>query len=176
VILWVSPWLFRLAFQGRYDGGLEVLPWTLCYCAWLGLSFVAVNYLLCSERVRLSTVALLAGLVANVLLNLVLLPSLGLMGAVLATTLGKFVVLGLVLWFSRMLGMKIHSGTWLLATLPLALAGGAAVATLALAATVIAAILSDHIFRSREKQQLLEMLTELRRRFFFGRRSIASAD
>ena len=174
LILWVSPWLFRLAFKGRYDGGLEVLPWTLCYCAWLGLSFIVVNYLLCAERVRLSTAALLAGLVVNVLLNLALLPYLGLMGAVLATAFGKLLVLAMVLWFSRMLGMKIHSGTYLLAIMPLALAGGAAVSTAVLAAVILATLFSDRIFRDKEKQLFIEMLGKARRRLGLSPRPLST--
>jgi peptidoglycan biosynthesis protein MviN/MurJ (putative lipid II flippase) len=143
---------------------LEVLPWTLCYCVWFGQSFVAVNYLLCAEHVRLSTGALAAGLVANVLFNLALLPLLGLLGAVLATSAGKWLVLVLVLCFSRMLGMKVHTGTWVLAFLPLTLAAGATVATLALLITVAAALCSDRVFRAREKQLFVEMLSQLRKR------------
>lgn len=174
-VLWVSPWLFHLAFKGRYDGGLEVLPWTLSYCVWLGLSFVVINYLLCAERVRMSTLALLAGLVANVLLNLALLPALGLMGAVLATSFGKFLVLGIVLWFSRMLGMRVHGGTWLLAIMPLALAGGATVATVVFLAFVVAILATDRIFRFEEKQFFHTMLGQLRQRLRLGSPTAASA-
>jgi len=160
-LLWVAPWLFRLAFDGRYDVGLRMMPWTLVYCAWLGLSFVAVNYMLCAERVRLSTTALFAGLIANVLMNLALLPTLGLLGAVLATVVGKAVVLGLVFWYSRMLGMKVHTGTLLLAILPLALAGGAVFATVALVLILGLALTTDLVFRGKEKQTLLTILEQV---------------
>jgi len=167
-LLWIAPGLFRLAFDGRYDGGLQVMPWTLVSCAWLGLSYVAVNYLLCAERVRLSTMALFAGLVANVLMNLALLPTLGLLGAVLATVVGKGVVLSLVFWYSRMLGMKIHRGTLLLAILPLSLAGGALVASAALLLVVLIALGTDQVFRAKERETLWNMVGPIARRVGLG--------
>ena len=46
---------------------------------------VMQNYLLCAEKARLVCVAMAAGLALSVPLNIVLLPRLGLEGAVLAT-------------------------------------------------------------------------------------------
>ncbi|MCE9548589.1 MAG: lipopolysaccharide biosynthesis protein [Planctomycetia bacterium] len=165
LVLWISPVLFHVAFRGKYDGGLVVLPWTLAYCAWFGLSFIAGNYLLCAERVRLNTAALLAGLVANVLLNLALLPPLGLMGAVLATAGGKLLVLGLVLWFARMLGMKIDGGTWIACMLPLALTLGAGAAAAILAVTALTVLSTDRILVAEEKRLLLAAFEHYRARF-----------
>ena len=35
LVLLVAPLLFGLALHGKYDGGLQILPWTLTYCAWM---------------------------------------------------------------------------------------------------------------------------------------------
>jgi O-antigen/teichoic acid export membrane protein len=85
VVLWGAPFLFHVAFEGKYDAGLAVLPWTLTYCVWYSLLLVGQNYLWCAERTRLSTLPLAIGLGTNVLLNLILLPSWGLQGAVIST-------------------------------------------------------------------------------------------
>ena len=85
-VLVAAPLLFRWRFAASFPGGEAVLPWTLVYCTWFGLSLVVQNYLLCAEKARLASVALACGLVLSVLLNLVLLPRLGLEGAVLSTT------------------------------------------------------------------------------------------
>ena len=85
VILLASPWLFGVAFKGKFADGMAVLPWTLTYCMWFGMATMAQMYLWCAERARLGCAALLTGLVTNVVLNLILLPRLGLLGAVLAT-------------------------------------------------------------------------------------------
>ncbi len=84
-VLLAAPLLFGTAFRGKFPAGQAVLPWTLVYCTWFGLSLVLQNYLLCVEKVRLASVALACGLALNVLLNLLLLPRLGLEGSVLLT-------------------------------------------------------------------------------------------
>ncbi len=80
-ILLAGPFLFNVAFNGKFRGGLEVLPWTLTYCSWFGLATMAQMYLWCAERAHLSCLALFIGLVTNIGLNLLLLPHYGLPGS-----------------------------------------------------------------------------------------------
>ena len=68
-ILLAGPWLFGVAFKGKFAGGMAVLPWTLTYCMWFGMATMAQMYLWCAERARLGCAALLTGLVTNVVLN-----------------------------------------------------------------------------------------------------------
>ena len=65
-VLLAAPLLFQVALRGKFPGGQAVLPWTLVYCTWFGLSLVAQNYLLCAEKARLVSVALFCGLLLNV--------------------------------------------------------------------------------------------------------------
>ena len=94
----IAPLLFGTAFQGKFAEGQAVLPWTLLYSVWFGLAAVAQNYLWCAEKARWGSLALLVGLAANVLLNLLLLPRCGLLGAVAATSAANAIVLVLVCW------------------------------------------------------------------------------
>ncbi len=48
-VLFVAPVLFRVGFQSKFAGGLHVLPWTLTYCTWFGLSMLLQTYLWCAE-------------------------------------------------------------------------------------------------------------------------------
>ena len=93
-VLAAAPLLFHVVLQGRYDEGLAVLPWTLAGCVWYGIYCIAQNYLWCAEKTRLATVPLGLGLVVNIVLNFVLLPTYGLHGAVLATALSTVLVPG----------------------------------------------------------------------------------
>src|SRR4029077_10606917 len=77
-ILLAAPFLFNVAFNGKFRGGLDVLPWTLTYCAWFGLATMAQMYLWCAERARLGCVALALGLATNGVLDLIFLSRLGL--------------------------------------------------------------------------------------------------
>ncbi len=138
-VLAVAPALFHLAFGGKYDEGLFVLPWAVASCVWFSLLLVAQTYVWCAEESRHATLPMLIGLVGNVTLNLMLLPVLGLLGAVMATALATLLALlgqNLVNW---RLGLTPTTGTFVAALLPLALAMGlpTAVATSGLIAFVV---------------------------------------
>lgn len=153
VVLLASPLLFGVAFHGKYDGGLAILPWTLTYCIWMALVPLAQMYLWCAERARLPTFALIAGLITNIVLCRLLLPGFGLHGVVWGTCAANLVTLVIMFQFNRAFGMRIDGGTWLVVLLPLLLGLGqwAVVAvTLALAFEIW---VSDRIFTREDKQQ-----------------------
>jgi O-antigen/teichoic acid export membrane protein len=153
-VLVLAPAIFGVAFQGKYDGGLAVLPMTLTYCTFHGIAIVAMTYLWCAERGGLSVVPMGAALIVNTALNLLLVPRLGLAGAVMGTTAGNVVCLAVALFLSHRVGMRFDAGTLVLCGLPLALVGGAEVATLVLVGALAAALFSNVIFSEREKRQL----------------------
>ncbi len=150
-----APLLFQIAFQNKYAAGLAVLPWTLAYCTWFGLFALAQNYLFCAERAGLSCIALLTGLFVNIGLNLLLLPTWGLHGAVWATAVANLSSLLLVIAFSAAAGMRIHRGTWLLALAPIAVGGGPLAALAMLFFLGVAACCGNWLFDADEKRQLL---------------------
>ena len=64
VLIVGAPLLYQVGLEGKYDGGLAVLPWTTIYCAWFSLNVLVELYLFCSEKAYLSAVALGVGLIA----------------------------------------------------------------------------------------------------------------
>jgi O-antigen/teichoic acid export membrane protein len=124
-VLWLSPLLFHIAFEGRYDEGLAVMPWTIAYCVWYSLLLVAQNYVWCAEKTRLGALPLVVGLAVNVGLNLFLLPILGLLGAVVSTSAATATALAVLYWINHRVGMKLDRGMILLSIAPAALCGGA---------------------------------------------------
>jgi polysaccharide transporter, PST family len=157
-ILLLAPLLFNVGFQGKYADGLAVLPWTLVYCVWCGAGMVAQAYLWCAERASWASVALLAGLIVGVALNILWLPRMGLHGTVLATSAANLVVLVLVLWLSHRSGLRRDRGLWLLLAAPLALCLGPWVAVLVLATIAWEALCYDRLFSHEEKQRLVNVL------------------
>jgi O-antigen/teichoic acid export membrane protein len=157
-VLFVAPPLFEVALRNKFQGGLHVLPCTLAYCAWFGLFAVAQNYLWCAERAALSNLPLLVGLILNVLLNLLWLPTYGLPGAVWATTVSNFAALLLTYEFSRRHGMQIDAGTWVASLAISGLCFGPWTALCALAVVVFLALSTDRLLHPDEKQQLLDAL------------------
>lgn len=164
-VLLASPLLFQIAFRGKFPGGETVLPWTLVYCTWFGLSMVAQNYLLCAEKARMASIALAGGLVLSVLLNLELLPRLGLQGAVLSTSAANALSLGLICIFNRQQGFHLDDGVKLVFVLPMLVCLGPWVALFALIAVPIAALGTDRLLTSDEKQQIFDGISQYGKRF-----------
>jgi len=167
LLLLASPLLFDWALQGKYSNGLSVLPLTMTYCVWLSLATIAQTYLWCAEKARLGGLALFAGLIANIACNAILLPWLGLMGAVLATAVANLVSLTLIMALNYRSGMKLDPGVWLALAVPASLALGALPA-MAFAAGAIVFAMRHRWLLSRSEQReitaVLEMLqTRLRR-------------
>ncbi len=156
-VLLMAPWLFEVAFQGRYAGGLAVLPWTLVYCVWFGLTMMAGSYLLCVEKARLCSLPLAIGLAGNVVLNLILLPRYGLLGAVLATTAANGIALGLTLWLNRIAEWKVESATLVLCATPIVLGCGVWYALAMLVIVAICCVSTDQILTSEDKRQLSDV-------------------
>lgn len=156
VFLFAAPLLFGMAFEGKFIAGQTVFPWTLTYCIWFGMFCIAQNYLFCREKAHLASLALLVGLLLNIGLNLVLLPRLGLPGAVLATATANLLALLLVCGFNRMLGFQMSAGTWALLALPPAICLGPWVGLGILAVVGVLAVRSDRLFDQEEKCQLVE--------------------
>ena len=154
-ILLGAPLLFHVALRGKFAGGFHILPWTLTYCSWFGLTMLVQNYLWCAEKARLASLIALSGVVVNVVLNTLLLPRLGLLGAVLATAAANFTALTLMVALSRRLGFRIHRGAVALLAMPISISLGPWVTSLVLAAVALEIAGSDRIFSREEKQEIL---------------------
>lgn len=173
-ILLISGPLFVYAFENKYALGAAVLPMTLSYCCWFGLTTVVQAYLWCAERARQGSLALFAGLVVNVALNLVWLPLYGLWGAVLATVIGNFVALTLAYGFALLDRLEFDTGTLLLLAAPGAFSLGTW-PTVAVVAAIAVAIACGRLLRRDEQAELIAFVRQyLDRVSFLRRRSISN--
>jgi O-antigen/teichoic acid export membrane protein len=118
---------------------------------WYAILIVAQNYIWCAEKTKIGSLPLGIGLVANILLNLVLLPIWGLYGAVFATTLSTGLALGLLYWLNQHEGMQLQSGLLWLSAAPVALGGGAWSGAAVLVALLVAAPFSKTLFTADER-------------------------
>ena len=153
-ILAAAPLLFNVALKGKFESGLAVLPWTLAYCTWFAMALIVQNYLWCAEKAYLSSIALAAGVVANVGLNLLLLPPLGLLGAVLATTAANALALALICLFIGRLGFRFDAGVRVILGLPMAICLGPWLALAVLAIVAAEALWSNTLLSDEERSQL----------------------
>ena len=157
-ILLVAPPLFSIVLAGKYAAGLDVLPLTLTYCVWFSLSLLAEVYLWTAERPGLACLAYFFGLLANVILNWLLVPVWGLHGAVVATTAGNAIALVLALAISQRLGLKFDPAVWLIAILPAALMFGVVPAAVAWIVIVALAIKTNWFFDQTQKQTISQTI------------------
>ncbi len=164
LVLVAAPLIFTWALRGKYDAGLAILPGTLIYFVWYGTGTVANSYLLCAENSRLGCVALGAGLVANIGLNIVLAPAFGLFGVVVATATANAIVLLLIYYLSWLSGMRWDRGVIFSSLLPLALClgGWQAVTVTSLAGFV--AYREGWLLDDEEQSQLSESLIAMLQR------------
>jgi O-antigen/teichoic acid export membrane protein len=154
VVLLVAPELFRIGFQSKFAGGLKVLPWTLTYCTWFGLSMLMQTYLWCAERASVASIVALLGVMVNIALNLLWLPRMGLHGAVLATATANAVALLLMVTLCSRYGFRVHRGTIVGLLLPVTISLGPWVVIFMLAAVVAEIFLSDGYLTPDEKEEI----------------------
>lgn len=138
-----APLLYDFAFHGKYDLAEEVLPICLLQATWVSLFLIAETHLLCAERGKHLIVLLLGGLCLNFALNWLLIPSFGLNGAVVATSLANLTVL--MLLYRQMGKARCHLGwgTSVLSLIPISILGGPVSGMAALVVVVFVAGRTD---------------------------------
>ena len=177
-VLLFAPFLFEVVFQGKYNNGLTVLPWTLAGCVWYGIYALAQNYLWCAEKARLATLPLALGLVINIALNLLLLPLWGLYGAVAATGISSLICLISILILSRRYGLVLDRGTWLCVFAPLVLPAGAIATTATLLLMLVITATTNQILNPNEQTQIRQIIINIlnKTKPFFQRRPTATSN
>ena len=165
LVLAGAPILFGVLLKGKFDVGLEMLPWTLMYFAWFGIMCIARVYLWCAEKVWLVSIAYLGGLVVNIGLNLMLVPPLGLLGAVLGTCAANFVALALVLGISTVNGLRLDRATWLVSLLPVTLVLGLWGALLGTAAAIVVSLKTELLFTEEDRRELISIARRYQEKF-----------
>ncbi|MEM9352496.1 MAG: lipopolysaccharide biosynthesis protein [Planctomycetota bacterium] len=146
-----APVLFNQILGGKYSAGLAVLPWTLSACLWYGLFTLLESYLFCAERTKLAATPLAGGLILNISLNLVLVPVLGLQGAVIATAVSTGVCVAALLLLSAKHGFTLDRGLLLACSLPAFVAFGANGLLIAAVVLTAAAIIPGTLFDRYER-------------------------
>jgi len=156
VVMFLSPILFSWILEGRYDAGLQVLPLTLVYCTWFCLFIVGQDYLWVAEKGKWAALAIFVGLFANILLNMTLIPVMGLNGAVVATTIGNLINLLMVFGFNHYFGCKTDGGIWVCVATPLILIVDPVYGVACMIGLLTIAWRSNWFFSADEKSEILE--------------------
>ncbi len=161
VIMIIAPWMFDVVFGGKYNAGLAVLPLTIAFCYWKAISTSIYNFLYCVERTRLMCCSLILGLTVNIVLNAVLLPRIGLLGAAIATAAGCGINCATVHFFSVRNGYRMCAGTLWVLSFPFALPLGAATTAAALLVLIGVTAFTTWLFTTEEKHQIEDVVRGL---------------
>ncbi len=156
LVLLLSPVLFDWILQGRYNDGLRVLPLTLVYCIWFCLFVVSQDYLWVAEKGKWAAFSIFVGLVVNIVLNMLLIPHMGLTGAVVATTLGNAINLVMIFSFNHLFGCRANSGIILCAIAPLILLTNSWVSVFAIVLIAFLTWKTNLFFTDSEKTAVAE--------------------
>lgn len=159
-MIFAAPLLFDWVLQGRYAGGFAVLPLTLTYCTWYSIFLIAQDYLWIREKGKQAFVIVAIALMANILLNLALIPRYELWGAVVATSIANALNLVLVLRLNHRAGCRNDVGTWVCVSLPLVLLLPPLLAIVPVALVAITALQTNWVFNENEKKQLAPIIAK----------------
>lgn len=154
LVMMLAPILFTWILEGRYDEGLKVLPLTLVYCTWFCLFIVGQDYLWVAEKGKWAALAIFVGLASNILINMMLIPSMGLKGAVVATTIGNLINLLMIFGFNHHFGCKADAGIWTCVVTPLLLVVNPVMGAACMIALVTVAWRSHWFFSDEEKEEI----------------------
>lgn len=149
-----SPIIFSWLFKGRYDLAETALPLALAQAIWVSLFLVAETYMLCAEKVKQLSALLMVSLVVNLGLNWAMIPHLGLLGAVTATSMANVLALGLLFWRMGKSGCNVGMGSMVLCLAPAAIVFGPIVAMATLVAIVFVAGRTELLISSQDRTDI----------------------
>lgn len=161
VIMLVSPFLFNVVFGGKYDAGYAVLPWTIAFSFWKAIANCSYNYLYCVERTRSMFLSLVIGLVANIVLNALLLPPLGLLGAAMGTAIACAFSLAAVNWIAIKSGYRMNRGVMWVFAFPTVLCMGSVVSAVAMIGLLFVATRTTWFLSAKEQGEMEEIVRGL---------------
>lgn len=121
VTLMFAPWIFETLLQGRYSEGLRLMPHAFVICIWGSLISLGQLHVWLNERGKWIGFVLAIGILLNLILNYLWLPTFGLEGAVWATVVSTGVVLVGAWGIMRWLDFPIDSQMYAISLLPLTL-------------------------------------------------------
>ena len=159
----LSPWIYDIGLQYRYQLGLEVQPACFLITIWSTLFLIAQNYLLCAERGRVVVIICATGLILNGILNAILIPGFELKGAVTATWLANGILLLMILIGIKNAGCQLDRTLWIALFAPLSLIAGAAYSSLVLALLLALAARTEWLITASDQRRLENVLQKYQR-------------
>ncbi|MEO5902449.1 MAG: glycosyltransferase [Gemmatimonadaceae bacterium] len=106
----IAPALMSLVFGVTYSNGAVALQLLLLSVLIIGIHGAARNFFLIMQRTGLEASIMAVGVIANIALNLMLIPRLGITGAAVATVAAEGIILILTIVALARIGIRIQLG------------------------------------------------------------------
>jgi polysaccharide transporter, PST family len=165
-----SPWLYQVWLGDRFQQGEAILGLALMQAIWMALISVSQSYLWCAERGRPIALLTVAALLVNLWLNGWWVPTLGVSGAMLATTLSTGGLLVSTWCLLERSGCVISPSVTFALALPSVLVVGTAWSLGVLVAVLLTLLVRPRwCLHSDEAELLVAGLEPIRRRLRAGR-------
>lgn len=130
---------------------------------------VSQDYLWVAEQGKWATLANGLGLIVNIVMNMILIPTIGLQGAVIATAIGNATLAILMTTLNQRFGCKADIGIWMCLALPMLLLLSKPLAILMLLIVGVICIATNLIFSAHEKSELIRVAEYKFGKFLPGR-------
>jgi O-antigen/teichoic acid export membrane protein len=96
----IGTQLAQLLLAPEYVEGAVIYPYIAASALFMGIQWIAQRGIILSNRTDLHFKAFFVGGMCNILLNFVLVPQLGYLGAAISTLIASIVLMGLIAYFS----------------------------------------------------------------------------
>lgn len=167
VLVLVGEPLILALLGDEYAAGIEVLPYLVIFYLLTVSVWLFGVYASLIEKTYVSTIGLVCALPVNIVLNLVLIPSLGIAGAGIATMVSYTFLWFVVVGVCVRLGMPLRRRTFLASLAPFLILLPKVPAAVALGAVGLVCILTESILTGPERRRIAGEIASFLR---FGRR------
>jgi polysaccharide transporter, PST family len=117
----VSPLLFGAIFKGTYPISEACFPAALCHCVFASVVLLQTSALRCVEANRSAIGVLALAFITNTALSYLLVPRMGVLGAMWATLAATLIMLLMNAWLMFRRQIKADLGLWLSFMVPMTL-------------------------------------------------------
>ncbi len=157
----VAPLLFEHVLQGKYADGLAIMPQAMFHCCFTAMAFLMQNYFWCAERGKTVGTIFAIGLVLNISLNAWWVPSLGLRGAMTATSIAGAAILLMTLFEMHRTGVPLDNKSLWFVLLPLSILFGSCTAAIVLSVFIMLTGRTTWFMNAKEKHGLDQAITPI---------------
>ena len=163
-----KPLLFDWILQGRYDQGAEIMAFAMTGASWILLATLIQAYHWCAEKGYLTAISFAIGLAVNLVLNAIMIPHYGILGAVIATSIGNIVGLAAMYITAKWIGLDLDWRIWFISLFPVLISLPPLISIAILAVSLVIIERTNWILDDYDKMQLSTLIAKVKSKVGLG--------